>query len=155
MEVHVRKGNYLLDFGFKKGHQILTFDGKHTLKIMFKKTLKLDFFLKRHNFLIDFEYLRHFRNIFVNKQIMFVTNFGDSEVQVYTVYCWRFLKSKEFGSTTHFASFQKYFENKQIMFVTNLHDSEDKCIQFTVKIFQIQGVWFYHTFCFVSKIFRK
>ena len=79
MEVHVRKGNYLLDFGFKKGHQILTFDGKHTLKIMFKKTLKLDFFLKRHNFLIDFEYLRHFRNIFVNKQIMFVTNFHDSE----------------------------------------------------------------------------
>ena len=35
----------------------------------------------------------------------------------------RFLKSKKFGSTTHFASSQKYFENKQIMFVTNHQDS--------------------------------
>ena len=81
MEVHVRKGNYLLDFGFKKGHQILTFDGRHTHKIMFKKNFKSGFFLKRLNFSIDFEYLRHFRNIFVNKQIMFVTKFGDSEVK--------------------------------------------------------------------------
>ena len=54
---------------------------------------------------------------------MFVTNFGDSEVQVYTVYCWGFLKSNKFGSTTHFASSQKYFENKQIMFATNYQDS--------------------------------
>ena len=35
----------------------------------------------------------------------------------------RFLKSKEFGSITHFASSHKYFENKQIMFVTNFKDS--------------------------------
>ena len=82
---------------------------------------------------------------------MFATNYQDS---VYSLLL-RFWKSKEFGSTTHFASFQKYFENKQIRFVTNFQDSEDKCIQFAVKIFQIQVVWFYYTFCFVSKIFRK
>ena len=62
---------------------------------------------------------------------MFATNYQDS---VYSLLL-RFLKSKEFGSTTHFASFQKYFENKRIMFVINFEDSEDKCIQFTVEIF--------------------
>ena len=82
---------------------------------------------------------------------MFATNYQDS---VYSLLL-RFLKSKEFGSTTHFASFQKYFENKQIMLVNNIQDSEDKCVQFTVETFKIRGVWFYHTFCFVSKIFRK
>ena len=45
---------------------------------------------------------------------MFVTNFQDS---VYSLLL-RFLKSKEFGSTTHFVSLQTYFENKQIMFIT-------------------------------------
>ena len=64
---------------------------------------------------------------------MFATNYQDT---VYSLLL-RFFKSKEFGSTTHFASFQKYFENKQIMFVTNFQDSEDKCIQFTVEIFKI------------------
>ena len=72
---------------------------------------------------------------------MFATNYQDS---VYSLLL-RFLKSKEFGSTTPFASFQKYFENKRIMFVTNFKDSEDKYIQCTVEIFKIRGVWFYHT----------
>ena len=53
---------------------------------------------------------------------MFATNYQDS---VYSLLL-RFWKSKEFGSTTHFASFQKYFENKQIVFVTNCQDSEDE-----------------------------
>ena len=39
---------------------------------------------------------------------MFSTNYQDS---VYSLLL-RFLKSKEFGFTKHFASFQKYFENK-------------------------------------------
>ena len=47
-----------------------------------------------------------------------MTHFQDS---VYSLLL-RFLKSKEFGSTTHFASSRKYFENKQIMFVTNFED---------------------------------
>ena len=50
---------------------------------------------------------------------MFATNYQDS---VYSLLL-GFLKSKEFGSTTHFASFQKYFENKQIMLVTHFQDS--------------------------------
>ena len=41
------------------------------------------------------------------------------------------------------------------MFVTNFQDSEDKYRQFTVEIFKIQGVWFYHTFCFISKNFEN
>ena len=41
------------------------------------------------------------------------------------------------------------------MFVTNFQDSEDKYRQFTVEIFKIQGVWFYHTFCLISKNFEN
>ena len=50
---------------------------------------------------------------------MLVTHIQDS---VYSLLL-RFLKSKEFGSTTPFASSQKYFENKHIIFVTNFQDS--------------------------------
>ena len=54
---------------------------------------------------------------------MFVINLKDSEDKCIQFIVLRFFKSKEFGSTTHFASSQKYFENKQIMFATNYQDS--------------------------------